>query len=133
MIDAFGRASYARYDESSATRLAEIAQAVRDDYDGDLRKLAAASAEDVKKAAKLLQGFTGIGKTGAGIFLREVQAVWPWVRPYFDDRARETAKGLGLPTDADGLGALAPSRTADLAAALVRASLDDELRTAVVS
>jgi endonuclease III len=131
MIDAFGRAGYARYDESSATRLTEIAEAVRDVYDGDLRNLAAASGEDVKKAATLLQGFTGIGETGADIFLREVQAVWAWVRPYFDDRARKTARELGLPAEADALGALAPRRTADLAAALVRASLDDELRTAV--
>ena len=133
MIDAFGRAGYARYDESSATRLTEIAKAVRDDYDGDLRNLAAASGEDTTAAAKLLQRFTGIGATGASIFLREVQEVWPWVRPYFDDRARETAGKLGLPTDAVGLGALAPRRTAELAAALVRASLDDELRTAVAS
>ncbi len=37
MIDAFGRAHYVRYDESSATRLADIAAAVRDEYGGDLR------------------------------------------------------------------------------------------------
>src|SRR5206468_8139888 len=40
MISAFGRAHYVRYDESSATRLADIAAAVRDEYGGDLRKLA---------------------------------------------------------------------------------------------
>ena len=131
MIDAFGRASYARYDESSATRLTEIAEAVRDEYNGDLRNLAAAGSENTTKTAKLLQGFTGIGATGASIFLREVQAVWPWVRPYFDERARATAKELGLPADAAALGALAPRRTAELAAALVRASLDGELRAAV--
>jgi endonuclease III len=133
MIDAFGRASYARYDESSATRMTEMATAVRDNYDGDLRNLAAASGEDTAKASRLLQGFNGIGETGAAIFLREVQAVWPWVRPYFDDRARGAARALGLPTDADALGALAPRNTAALAAALVRASLDEELRTALAS
>ena len=31
MIDAFGRASYARYDESSATRLTDIADALSRD------------------------------------------------------------------------------------------------------
>ena len=133
MIDAFGRASYARYDESSTTRMTEIAAAVRDDYDGDLRNLAAASGEDIDEASRLLQGFKGIGETGAAIFLREVQAVWPWVRPYFDGRARSAAAALGLPTDPDALGALAPRSTAELAAALVRASLDDELRTALTS
>ncbi len=38
MIEAFGRAHYVRYDESSATRLAEMAERVRDDYSGDLRR-----------------------------------------------------------------------------------------------
>jgi endonuclease III len=123
MIDAFGRASYARYDESSATRMTEMATAVQDKYDGDLRKLAEASGRDVTKASALLQEFKGIGVAGADIFLREVQAVWPWVRPYFDDRARSTAKELGLPDDAAELGELAPRRTAELAAALVRTSL----------
>jgi endonuclease III len=123
MIDAFGRAGYARYDESSATRLTEMAQRVHDEYGGDLRKLAEASGEDVKKASKLLQEFKGIGATGADIFLREVQAVWPWVRPYFDERARATAKKIGLPSDAGELGQLAPHNTAELAAALVRTSL----------
>ncbi|CAN5865982.1 hypothetical protein BH10ACT9_BH10ACT9_10260 [soil metagenome] len=123
MIAAFGRASYARYDESSATRMTEMATAVQDKYDGDLRKLAEASGRDVTKASTLLQEFKGIGAAGADIFLREVQAVWPWVRPYFDDRARSTAKELGLPDGAAELGELVPRRTAELAAALVRTSL----------
>lgn len=123
MIDAFGRAGYARYDESSATRLTEMAKRVQDEYGDDLRTLADAAGQDVKKASKLLQEFKGIGATGAGIFLREVQAVWPWVRPYFDERARATARDLGLPSDAAELGRLAPSNTAELAAALVRMSL----------
>jgi endonuclease III len=123
MIDAFGRAGYARYDESSATRLTELAQRVHDEYGDDLRKLADAAERDVKQTSTLLQEFKGIGATGADIFLREVQAVWPWVRPYFDERARATAKKLGLPSDAAELGDLAPRDTAGLAAALVRTSL----------
>ena len=87
MIDAFGRAGYARYDESSATRLVDMATAVRDEYDGDLRGLAARSGQDVPAAVRLLEKFKGIGDTGAAIFLREVQDVWTWVRPYFDRRA----------------------------------------------
>ena len=38
MISAFGRGHYVRYDESSATRLTEIAERVRDEYSGDLRE-----------------------------------------------------------------------------------------------
>lgn len=133
MIRAFGRAHYVRYDESSATRLADIAAAVRDEYGGDLRNLAARSDHDVKAAARLLKQFKGIGDTGADIFLREIQDVWTWTRPYFDKRAVTAARELGLPTDADKLGTLAPRRTAELAAALVRVSLDDELREKVAA
>lgn len=79
MIKAFGRASYARYDESSATRLTEMATKVRDEYAGDLRNLAARGENNVDAVTKLLKEFKGIGDTGAEIFLREVQDVWPWV------------------------------------------------------
>ncbi len=128
MIEAFGRAHYVRYDESSATRLADIAQHVRDEYSGDLRALARRSEHDVRAATRLLKQFKGIGDTGADIFLREVQDVWTWARPYFDERATAAAKKLGLPTSPAELGRLAPRANARLAAALIRTSLDDELR-----
>jgi endonuclease III len=128
MIRAFGRAHYARYDESSATRMSAIAKAVRDEYGGDVRRLAAHSGHDTYAAKRLLMRFKGIGNTGADIYLREVQDIWPWVRPYFDDRARSAAADLGLPDTPAGLGRLAPRDTARLAAALVRVSLDAHLR-----
>jgi endonuclease III len=131
MIKAFGRAHYVRYDESSATRLTEMAQRVIDDHSGDLRDIARGSSEDVRAAKRMLKKFKGIGDTGADIYLREVQDVWTWVRPYFDKRATKTAKALGLPGDPEKLGALAPKANARLAAALVRASLDDDIRRQV--
>ena len=133
MINAFGRAHYVRYDESSATRLADMAQRVVDEYSGDLRDIARRGAHDVDAAKRMLKEFKGIGDTGADIFLREVQDVWTWVRPHFDKRATRTAKALGLPTDPTKLGALAPRANARLAAALVRASLDDEVRQQVTN
>jgi hypothetical protein len=131
MIKAFGRAHYARYDESSATRLADIAATVRDEYGGDLRKLA--GTHDVGEVARLLKQFKGIGDTGADIFLREVQDVWTWVRPRFDRRATAAAHDVGLPADPDRLATLAPRNTAKLAAALVRVSLDDDMRARLVA
>jgi endonuclease III len=131
MIKAFGRAHYVRYDESSATRLTEIAQRLLDEYSGDLREIARRSDEDINTAKRMLKQFKGIGDTGADIYLREVQDVWTWVRPYFDKRAARAAKSLGLPTDPAKLGALAPRANARLAAALVRASLDDDVRQRV--
>jgi hypothetical protein len=94
----------------------------------DLREIAERSQHDVAAAKRMLKKFKGIGDTGADIYLREVQDVWTWVRPYFDDRATATAKRLGLPADPAKLGALAPRSNAQLAAALVRVSLDDDAR-----
>ncbi|EME21770.1 hypothetical protein [Rhodococcus triatomae] len=133
VIAALGRAHYRRYDESTATRLREMGETVRDRYRGDLRKLAERSDGDIGAATALLTEFTGIGEVGASIFLREVQDVWPWVRPYLDERALRSADDLGLPTEPADLAALAPGGdVAPLAAALVRASLDSELRTEIV-
>lgn len=131
MIDAFGRAGYARYDESSATRLTALAARVRERYDGDLRTLAAEAGGDARAAARALQEFDGIGPTGADIYLREAQDVWPWARPYFDDRAVEGAHRIGLPTDPGRLLELSENHPAQLAAALIRVALDDELRERV--
>ena len=50
MISAFGRAHYVRYDESSATRLTDIAERVRDDYSSDLREIARRSQHDIRSA-----------------------------------------------------------------------------------
>ena len=125
MIGAFGRAGYARYDESSATRLVEMAHAVNDEYGGDLRRMA--EARDVAAARRKLKQFNGVGDTGSDIFLREVQDTWTWLRPYFDERAIATAARLGLPDDPVKLQRLAPDGTAALAAALVRVALDDDL------
>ncbi|WP_369830743.1 endonuclease [Mycobacterium sp. 1245805.9] len=131
MISAFGRAHYVRYDESSATRLTDMAERVRDEYHGDLREMAESCRHDVAAAKRMLKRFKGIGDTGADIYLREVQDVWPWVRPYFDGRATAAARQLGLPAQPAKLGALAPRANARLAAALVRASLDDDVRRQV--
>jgi endonuclease III len=133
MIHAFGRAHYVRYDESTASRLPEMATLVKNKYGGDLRRLAAQSSHQVTAAKRLLKEFKGIGDTGADIFLREVQDVWTWARPYFDKKALASARQLGLPTDPDQLAALAPRTNARLAAALIRASLNRDLREKVTA
>ena len=123
-VAALGRAGYRRYDERTATQLGDATQLVLDRYSGDLRRVADASGRDVGAAARLLQEVNGIGPTGASVFLREVQAVWPWVRPYLDERARKGAGRVGLPDDAAALAGLVPGDDlARFAAGLVRVSL----------
>jgi hypothetical protein len=87
-----------------------------------LRRLRDAAGGDVARTSELLTEFPGIGPAGAGIFLREVQAVWAQVAPYADRLVQREAAAVGLPTSPDDLAALAGSapRLARLTAALVR-------------
>lgn len=122
-VDALGRGHYRRFDESTATTLGEGAELLLQEYGGDLRKLCNA-ADSSRQVSKRLQEFPGIGPTGAAIFLREVQGIWPEVSPFFDKKTLEGAKRVGLPTSVDALAELV--EVADrprLAAGLVRVAL----------
>lgn len=127
-VDALGRAHYVRYDESTSTRLGDMAEKVMEDYGGDLRRLPQKAGRDASAARELLQEFPGIGRVGAEIFCREAQAVWPWLRPSFDSIALKGADRLGLPTDPERLADLVNDRElARLASALVRVARDKKL------
>ncbi|MBO1419668.1 endonuclease [Streptomyces sp. FH025] len=129
-VDALGRAHYVRYDESTATALGTGARLVLDRWHGDLRRMRDEADGDPGVLRDLLREVPRIGPVGAGIFCREVQAVWPWLRPYFDDRACRAARDLGLPHTPRGLGGLVPPEEhARLAAALVRVSLSKDALT----
>ncbi|MFE6225569.1 endonuclease [Streptomyces sp. NPDC057854] len=123
-VDALGRAHYVRYDESTATALGEGADLVLARWHGDLRRMGEEAHGDARALRELVQEVPRIGPVGADIFCREAQAVWPWLRPYFDSRACATAADLGLPHTPRGLGRLVPPEDhARLAAALVRVAL----------
>jgi len=123
-VDALGKGGYRRYDERTATMLGEGAELVLDRWRGDLRRLheQAGGATALRRA---LEDVPGIGPTGSAIFCREVQGVWPDLAPFVDDRVRDGAKALGLPSSPKGLAGLVdPSDLPRLAAALVRVTLD---------
>jgi hypothetical protein len=127
-VDALGRASYKRYDESTATALGEGAELLHREYRDDLRKLRDRCDGDPKRVREALTGFPRLGPVGADIFCREVQDVWPSLRPAIDRKALDGARRVGLPADPDELARLAPgSQLAPLAAALVRVALDGSL------
>jgi endonuclease III len=123
-VDALGRGGYRRYDESTATRLGEGAELMLSEYGGDLRKLRARADGDLAELRRGLRRFPGVGPTGADIFLREVQQVWPEVAPYLDAKTLQGAGLLGLPEDPGALTrAAGDTEPAVLAAALVRVAL----------
>ncbi|MDO4918807.1 endonuclease [Kocuria sp.] len=123
VIAALGRGGYRRYDERTATILRDAADLLVRRWDGDLRQLRAESSS----TTGLLRGlpeFPGIGPTGAAIFAREVQGVWPEVSPFLDRKALDGAARLGLPRDPQALARLVPGdRLPALASALVRVAL----------
>lgn len=123
-VDALGRGGYRRYDESTATYLEEAAQLVQERWRGDLRRLRD-TAEDEGEVRRLLQEVPRVGPTGTDIFCREVQAVWPDLRPQVDAKVREGAEAVGLPTGADALAGLVDGEDLGrLTAGLVRVGLE---------
>ncbi|WP_253191513.1 endonuclease [Streptomyces sp. M1013] len=127
-VDALGRGGYRRYDERTATQLGEAAELLTERWGGDLRRLREEADGDVSGLRRLLQEFPGVGPTGADIFLREAQLVWPDAGPLLDRKAVQGAERLGLPGDPDRLLSLAgKTEPAVLAAALVRAAVDKDV------
>jgi hypothetical protein len=121
-VDALGRGHYRRYDERTSTMLGEAAELLLQRWRGDLRKLRDEAGGDAERIGELLTEFKGMGPAGASIFLREVQAVWPQVAPYVDERVTQGARKVGLPPSARELTGLvdSPREMVRLASALVR-------------
>ncbi|MEU8922143.1 endonuclease [Kitasatospora sp. NPDC048545] len=126
LVAALGLAHYVRYDESTATALVRGAELLLDRWRGDLRRLREEADGEPERIGGLLREFPRIGPVGAGIFRREAQAVWPSLRPYFDERVLARARALGLPGSPAGLAGLVGAEDlARLAAALTRAGPAD--------
>ena len=134
-VDALGRGHYRRYDERTATMLGDGAELLASKWHGDLRKLRDESDGDVHGIAARLTEFPGMGPTGASIFLREVQDVWPAVAPYVDAKVTSGAHRMRLPADRDTLAKLLADsgQPARLAAALVRVSLSQRAASEVTA
>jgi endonuclease III len=134
-VDALGRGHYRRYDERTATMLGDSADLLAGKWHGDLRKLRDECDGDVHSIAARLTEFPGMGPTGASIFLREVQDVWPVVAPYVDAKVTSGAHRVRLPADRDTLARLLADsgQPARLAAALVRVSLSQRAASEVTA
>ncbi|MFD9006449.1 endonuclease [Streptomyces sp. NPDC059582] len=128
-VDTLGAGGYRRYDERTSTLLGKGAELLLERYGGDLRRLRA--EPDPKKA---LLDLPGIGPTGADIFLRDVQGIWPEFAPYIDRKALDGARRLGLPDSPEKLGGFVVGRELPrLADGLVHAALDKPLADEVLA
>ena len=127
LLDAGG---YVRYDYRTATRLQELAAAVRERHGGRIAALRRAREPAELEAA--LDALPGWGPTTVRLFLRELRGVWPAADPPLDERAERAASHDGLLPAPHRAAPLACIRAAaenagvdvrDLEAALVRLAL----------
>jgi endonuclease III len=134
-VDALGRGHYRRYDERTATMLGDGADLLSGKWHGDLRRLRDQAGGETSAIASALTEFSGMGPTGASIFLREVQDTWPAVAPYVDAKVTSGARRVRLPYDRESLAKLLADsgQPARLAAALVRVSLSQRLASEVTA
>ena len=134
-VDALGRGHYRRYDERTATMLGDGADLLSGKWHGDLRRLRDQADGQASAIAAMLTEFSGVGPTGASIFLREVQDTWPAVAPYVDAKVTSGARRVRLPYDRESLAKLLADsgQPARLAAALVRVSLSQRLASEVTA
>jgi endonuclease III len=134
-VDALDRGGYVRYEERTATMLGDGADLLSNRWHGDLRRLRDQAGGDPGMTEALLAGFPGLGGAGAGVFLREAQAVWPSVAPYVDTPMTSGARRVGLPDSRSSLASLLAEcgQPARLAAALVRVSLSPRAASEVTA
>jgi hypothetical protein len=134
-VEALDRGGFVRYDERTATVLGDGADLLCRRWHGDLRRLRDQAGGDPGMTEALLAGFPGLGGAGAGIFLREAQAVWPAVAPFVDAPMTSGARRVGLPDSRSSLASMlaAGDQPARLAAALVRVSLSPRAASEVTA
>ncbi|RCV64532.1 Endonuclease III [Methanophagales archaeon] len=93
LVKILDEGGYVRYNFSTATKLLDIVQTLKDKY-GSLENLYSLSS-DTKDLARMLQEFKGIGAVTAQIFLRELRGVWQ-ISPDVSSKAKSVAENLDI-------------------------------------
>jgi endonuclease III len=137
LVDLLDEGGYARYDFKTATKLLRVMEALKENYEGDLERLAALSQSYRDLESRLRALAPGIGPTTGNIFLRELRGIWPKAEPPLSPLAQLAAEHLKLISSGldpfEALEALAEKWRAepaaghdfaDLEAALVRLGRD---------
>jgi endonuclease III len=93
LVKILDEGGYVRYDFSTATKLLEISQTLKEKY-GALENLYSQSS-DTRDLARRLQEFKGIGAVTAQIFLRELRGVWH-ISPEVSSKAKSVAENIDI-------------------------------------
>ena len=94
LVAVLDEGGYVRYDFSTASRLLELMESLKENY-GTLANLHE-HAKDSEDLEAKLQEFKGIGPTTVNIFLRELRTVWPNADPEPSSLVKVAAKVLGI-------------------------------------
>ena len=93
LVKVLDEGGYVRYDFSTATKLLDISQTLKDKY-GSLENLYNQSS-DTRDLARRLQEFKGIGAVTTQIFLRELRGVWQ-ISLEVSSKAKSVAENLDI-------------------------------------
>ncbi|KAL8721292.1 MAG: hypothetical protein Q9225_001996 [Loekoesia sp. 1 TL-2023] len=121
------KGGYTRYREKTATALGELAEFVKEKYDGDVNNLLKKADSSPSEIRKLLKEIKGIGNVGIDIFCDTAQQIWPCLAPFIDPRSMKTAQQCGLGEDLNAMWEAVdkdPERMCRLAAALTTVRLE---------
>ncbi|KAI9846860.1 MAG: hypothetical protein M1837_003472 [Sclerophora amabilis] len=97
------KGGYTHYREKTATALGELADFVKEKYDGDLNNLLKRADSSASKTRDLLKEIKGLGEVGINIFFDTAQGLWTCLAPFIDPRSLETADQIGLGRDVEKL------------------------------
>jgi hypothetical protein len=125
LVCALDEGGFLRYDESAALELLGLAAAIGDRYPGGLAPLGE-EIQDPVELERALCALPGWDLATARTFLRELRGVWAGADVPLDARASLAAPHVALPSDLDGLSALAAAAHLDfrdLESALIRLAL----------
>ncbi len=130
--DAIAKAlAEAGFPAGTETEIHKIAQILHDlseklleKYEGNLNALRAEAGEDPRVERRALKDLAGVSDVCVDTFFREMQAWWPELFPFADERARRSAAALGFPKSAATLSRLVKRQDFPrFIAALVRAEV----------
>jgi hypothetical protein len=129
LVGLLDEGGYVRYDERTARRLLDLAEAVVDRHGGRVAMLGERFT-DPFELERVLGVLPGWGPVTTRAFLRELKGVWPGAELTLDERAVAAARHVQLPTVADALCRVAAAShldVRDLEAGLVRLALSHDL------
>jgi len=96
LVQILDSGGYVRYDFKTATKLLQIMQDLKENYNGDLNQLHKKS-KDPSELERNLKGLgKGIGEVTVNIFLRELRGIWEKAEPYPSDLVVMASKKSGL-------------------------------------